>query len=60
MQKDMAKKSSAGLEKAYRSVAMNGRAKTRFAQTVCPSFRSLLLHSLTAFPREHRLEGVAS
>ncbi len=56
----MAKKSSAGLEKAYRSVAMNGRAKTRFAQTVCPSFRSLLLHSLTAFPREHRLEGVAS
>ena len=49
----MPKRSSAELGKAYRSVAMNGRLKTRYAQTVQPSFRSLLLHSLTAFPREH-------
>ncbi|NLZ73415.1 MAG: hypothetical protein GX905_06310, partial [Bacteroidales bacterium] len=35
------------------SLAMNGRARTRYAQTDCPSDRSLLLRSLTAFPREH-------
>ena len=49
----MAKKSSAWLRKAYHSLAMNGRARTRCAQTACPSFRSLLLRSFTACPREH-------
>jgi len=40
MEKGMPKRSSAGLGKAYRSVAKSGRPRTRFAQTVWPSFHS--------------------